>query len=108
VTREHAPTTRQLFKPPTPVLSMAITTTLRGVVAEGSDGEAIRRLAELAGSAAPRGAVLLAERNGEPAAAIGIMDRQAVSDPELSTSALRLRLQIERLYLRIVIAMRGL
>jgi len=82
-------------------------TTLRGVVAEGCDGETIRRLAVLAGSAPPRGAVLLAERNGEPLAAIGIIDGYAVSDPALSTLALRMRLQLERLYVRLVISIRG-
>jgi hypothetical protein len=86
---------------------MATTTTLRGVVAHGSGGEVIRRLAQLGGSAPPHGAVLLAERNGEPIAAIGVMDGQAVADPELSTLALRVRLRLERLYVRLVISIRG-
>ncbi|MFL5862343.1 MAG: hypothetical protein ACJ780_16480 [Solirubrobacteraceae bacterium] len=87
---------------------MATTTSLRGVVAEGSDGTKIRRLSELTGSAPPRGAVLLAEQNGELVAAIGIMDGRAVADPELSTLTLRMRLQLERLYVRLVISIWGL
>ena len=82
-------------------------TTLRGVIVDGSDGEAIHRLAALTGSTPPQGAVLLAERDGEPVAAVGIMDRHAVGDPRYSTFALRMRLQLERLNLRLVIAMRG-
>src|SRR5436305_8975384 len=102
---EHARTTKPRPTRLTLAPSVATTTTLRGVVADGSDGEVIRRLARLGGSAAPHGAVLLAERNGEPVAAIGIMDGQAVADPELSTLALRVRLQLERLYVRLVISL---
>jgi len=107
MTPEHPRTAKQRSEPPTVARSMAINTTLRGVVSERSDGEAIRRLAQLTGSVAPRGAVLLAERNGEPIAAIGIMDGKAVANPELSTLALRIRLQLERLYVRLVISIRG-
>ena len=107
MTSERARTTTHRLEPPTVVRCLPVRTTLRGVVAEGSDGETIRRLAELARSAPPRGAVLLAERNGEPIAAIGIIDGHAVADPELSTLALRMRLQLERLYVRLVISIRG-
>ncbi len=108
MTHEQPHTVKPGFEPRTFTTSIATRTTLRGVVAEGRDGETICRLAELAGSAPPHGAVLLAERNGEPIAAIGIMDRQAVADPELSTVALRMRLRLQRLYARLVIAIAGL
>jgi hypothetical protein len=104
----HAGHDRAALPPPVmPHATQIPSTTLRGVVAEGSAGEAIGRLAELTGSIAPRGAVLLAERNGEPVAAIGIMDGQAVAHPELSTLALRMRLQLERLYVRLAISIGG-
>ena len=55
----------------------------------------------------PRGAVLFAEVGGEPVAAIGIMDSRAVSDPERSTFAMRMRLRFERVYVRVVVAFAG-
>jgi hypothetical protein len=87
---------------------MSTTTTLRGSLAEGTDGESIRHLASLSNSLPPQGAVLLAEVDGDPVAAIGIFDGQAVADPERSTFALRMRLQLERLFLRAVAAVGGL
>jgi hypothetical protein len=89
------------------VVSEKTTTTIRGGVAEGRDGEAIRRLAELSRSKPPRGAVLFAEVDGDPVAAIGIIDRREVSDPARSTVAMRMRLRFERLYVRAVVAFAG-
>ncbi len=80
---------------------------IRGGVAEGRDGEALRRLAALSGGKPPEGAVLFAEVGGEPVAAIGIMDSRAVSDPERSTFAMRMRLRFERVYVRVVVAFAG-
>lgn len=82
--------------------------TIRGAVVDGADGERISRLAALTGSRAPEGAVLLAEKDGDPIAAIGLFDRHAVSDPARSTLALRIRLRLLRLPLRLIIAMYGL
>lgn len=80
---------------------------IRGSLGEGSDGDAIRRLAALTGSAPPRGALLVAELGGEPVAAIGIADGRTVAEPEGSTPELLLRLRLERLYLRIVAGIWG-
>ena len=105
---QHQPISPQCLQAPDPAPPMHTRTTLRGAIAEGNDGEAIHRLAALTASTPPQGAVLLAERNGEPVAAIGIIDRQAVADPKRSTLALRMRLRLERLNIRLVIAIRGL
>jgi hypothetical protein len=78
--------------------------TIRGTVADGADGECIGRLAGLAGSTAPEGAVLLAEVQGEPVAAIGLFDGRVISDPRRATFALRMRLQVLRLQLRLIAA----
>jgi hypothetical protein len=86
-------------RPPTPK-----TTTLRGSMGEGSDADALRRLAALSQSRPPQGAVLMAEADGQPIAAIGIFDGRAVADPTRSTFALRTRLHLERLFLRLMAA----
>jgi hypothetical protein len=82
--------------------------TIRGAVAEGADAERISRLAARAGSRPPEGAMLLAEVKGNPVAAIGIFDPHAISDPARSTLALRLRLHLLRLQLRLIVAVHGL
>jgi hypothetical protein len=84
------------------------TTTIRGAVADGADRERINRLAALAGSRPPEGAILLAEADGDPVAAIGIFDRHAISHPARTSLALRLRLHLLRLELRLVFAIHGM
>jgi hypothetical protein len=81
--------------------------TIRGAVADGADGERLNRLAALAGSHAPEGAVLLAEVEGDPVAAIGLFDGHAVSDPGRATPALLLRLHQLRVPLRMIVAIYG-
>jgi hypothetical protein len=83
------------------------TTSLRGSMAEGTDRESLRRLAALSRSPLPQGPVLLAEVDGDPVAAIGIFDGRPVADPARSTFAQRRRLELERLFLRVVIAIGG-
>jgi hypothetical protein len=87
---------------------MSRSATIRGAVPDGADGERINRLAAIAGSTAPQGVVLLAEVEGDPVAAVGIFDRHAISDPGRATLALRMRLQLLRLQLRLIVAVRGL
>jgi hypothetical protein len=77
-------------------------------VAEGADGERIDRLASVAGSRPPEGAMMLAEADGEPVAAIGIFDGHSISDPARSSLALRMRLHLLRLQLRVIVAIHGL
>jgi hypothetical protein len=55
---------------------------------------------------APQGAVLFADVGGDPVAAIGIFDGNAVADPDRSSSSLRMRL--ERLFVLSVIFVRGM
>ena len=87
---------------------MTRSASIRGIVADGADGERISRLATLADSRAPEGVVLLAEVAGDPVAAIGIFDRHVISDPRRATLALRMRLHLLRLQLRMIVALRGI
>lgn len=87
---------------------MTRSATIRGALAEGADGERINRLAALAGSRAPEGALLLAEVEGDPVAAIGVFDRHAISAPGRATLALRMRLRLLRLQLRLIVAIHGI
>lgn len=82
--------------------------TFRGSLAEGTDGESVRRLASLTGSSPPQGAVLLAELDGDAVAAIGIADGQTVAEPVRSTDALLMQLHLERFYIRLVAGVWGL
>jgi len=88
--------------------SSIIRASFRGSIGEGADAERIDRLAALSGSRPPEGLVLLAELEGEPVAAVGLFDRHTVADPARSNLALRLRLHLLRLQLRLVVAVRGL
>jgi len=81
---------------------------IRGAVADGADGKLIDRLATLARSHPPEGPMLLAEVEGHPVAAIGIFDGHAISDPRRSTFALRMRLRLLRLQLRITVTLYGI
>ncbi len=75
---------------------------IRASLGEGTDGEAIRRLAALDNSAPLQGAVVLAEVCGEPIAAVGIADGRAVADPARSTPALLRNLRLQRLQVRLI------
>lgn len=86
---------------------MSAPATIRGAVADGVDGERINRLAALTRNQPPEGAVLLAEVNGDPVAAIGVFDGHAISDPRRSTLALRMRLRLLRLPLRVIVTLYG-
>ena len=83
-------------------------TTLRGTLAVGEDGERIGRLAIASRSRPPEGPILLAEVDGDPVAAVGIFDRHMIADPARSAIALRLRLHLVRMGLRLVVAVYGL
>ena len=87
---------------------MSAPITIRGAVAEGADGERLTRLAAIAGTRPPEGAVLLAEADGDPVAAVGIFDRHSIADPCRSTLALRLQLRLLRLPLRLLATVVGI
>jgi hypothetical protein len=87
---------------------MSDRTAIRGALVDGADGERISRLASLTSSDTPDGPVLLAEVEGDPVAAIGIFDGHVVSDPVRSTLALRLRLRLLRVPLRLIVTLYGL
>ena len=77
-------------------------TTFRGSIADGADAETIRHLATHRSGEPPEGPVLFAEVDGKPVAVIGIADGRTVGDPERTTIALRTRLRLERLFVRLV------
>src|SRR4051794_24939081 len=57
-------------------------------VAQPSDADALRRLAELDSQPAPRGYVLVAEADGALLAAVAVEDGTAIADPFYPTTAL--------------------
>jgi hypothetical protein len=92
---------------------MSAITTFRGALAEGADAERVRQLASREpGSPSrqrpPEGLVLFAEVNGDPVAAIGIADGRTVTDPDHATLALKSRLHVERIFVRLVLSIWGL
>jgi hypothetical protein len=87
---------------------LASRVTFRGSLGEGRDGERLDRLAAVSAGRPPEGVVLLAEVEGEPVGAIGLFDRQAIFDPVRSNLALRMRLRLLRLGLRLIVAVHGL
>jgi hypothetical protein len=82
--------------------------TFRGSIGEGADAERIERLAGLSDSRPPEGVVLLAEVDGDPVAAVGLFDGRAVSDPARASFAVRIRLRLLRLQLRLIVGVHGL
>jgi hypothetical protein len=72
-----------------------------------TDSEPIRRLARLAGRAAPSGPVMLAELDGEPVAAVAIADGATVADPTRSTPAITTLLSMRRIEARLLAAVWG-
>jgi hypothetical protein len=91
-----------------PVAAGGGMTTIRGVTADGADGDRLSRLAALSGTRVPEGAVLLAEVEGEPVAAIGVFDSHAISDPARSSLALRMRLRLLRVPLMVLATIYGI
>lgn len=83
-------------------------TTFSGSLSDGVDAEHLSHLAALSGGSPPEGVVLFAEVAGDPVAAIGLFDRRSVSDPRRAGLALRTRLRLLRLHLRLVVAVRGM
>ena len=81
--------------------------TIRGALVDGADGERINQLAALTGTRPPEGAVLLAEIEGDPIAAVGIFDRHAIFDPHRSSFPLRMRLRLLRLRVRLIATVYG-
>jgi hypothetical protein len=90
------------------LFTMPHNTTFRGSHLDGADAEAIRRLAADRPGTLPEGLVLFAEVDGEPVAAIGIGDGRLVGDAERATVAVRTRLRLERLYVRLVHSVWGM
>lgn len=76
-------------------------------MADESGGEAIRRLAALHGAPPPEGLVAIAHLDGEPVAALGFADGDAVADPDRSSPAIIALLHLHRLALRMVVAVWG-
>jgi hypothetical protein len=107
MTTDHDPTPRPRLHASSRASATSGTPTLRGTIGDGADGESIRQLAILSQGLPPQGVTLLAEIDGDPVAAIGIFDGRAIADPDRSTLTLRIRLRLERLFLRLVITATG-
>jgi hypothetical protein len=71
---------------------------------EGGD---VARLAALDGAAAPSGLVAIADLDGEPVAAVGIAEGDAVADPKRSTASILALLHLHRLAVRVVVGVWG-
>ncbi len=84
------------------LFTMPHNTTFRGSIADGADAETIRRLAAHRSGDPPEGPVLFAEVDGNAVAVIGIADGRTAGDPDRITIALRTRLRLERLFVRVV------
>jgi hypothetical protein len=82
--------------------STPVVASIRASLADGADGESIRRLAAATQSEAPAGAVVIAEICGEPVAAVGIADGHAVADPARTTPQLLAHLRLHRLQVRVI------
>jgi hypothetical protein len=73
---------------------------IRLSIADDRDDETITRLASLSDSAQPHGPVMLAEVDGEPVAALGIADGDAVADPSRANRTILALLHLHRLEAR--------
>jgi hypothetical protein len=73
---------------------------IRASAGERGDAEAIRRLAARAAGTPPRGAVILAEVDGEPIVAVGLADGHTVADPARATPALVAHVRLQRRFIR--------
>jgi hypothetical protein len=81
--------------------------TFRVSTGEGSDADSLRRLATNGCGQSPAGPVVLAERDGEPVAAIGIADGQTLTDPRRVTTWALTLLRLRRLETKAIIAVFG-
>jgi hypothetical protein len=81
--------------------------TIRMSLIDEADCESLRRLAALKGAPPPLGLVAIADVDGEPVAALGFADGEAVADPDRSTPAIMTLLHLHRLALRAVVAVWG-
>jgi hypothetical protein len=70
---------------------------IRLSIGDDDDRESIDRLAHEAGTCSPGGAVMLAEIDGEPVAAVGFADGRTVSHPFRSHPAILQYLRLRRL-----------
>ncbi|HEY1273262.1 MAG TPA: hypothetical protein VGF25_00030 [Thermoleophilaceae bacterium] len=81
--------------------------TVRISVPSDSDAEAIRRLASLQGSAPPDGPVAIADVDGEPVAALGLADGDAVADPRRAGRHVMTLLHLHRIEFRVLASIWG-
>lgn len=81
--------------------------TTRVSTGEDADGESVRRLAALNGTAAPEGPVVIADVDGEPVAALGIGYGGAVADPARFNGSILTLVLLRRLEVRVIGAVWG-
>jgi hypothetical protein len=81
--------------------------TFRVSTGDGIDAESLRHLAAHGYGQSPAGPVVLAERDGEPVAAIGIADGLTLTDPRRVTTWALTLLRLRRLETKAIIAVFG-
>jgi hypothetical protein len=81
--------------------------TFRVSTGEGSDGDSLLRLATEGCGQPPAGPVVLAERDGQAVAAIGIADGRTLTDPHRVTTWALTLLRLRRLETRAIISVFG-
>jgi hypothetical protein len=81
--------------------------TFRVSTGDGDDAESLRRLASHGCGQAPAGPVVLAEREGEAVAAMGIADGRTLTDRQRVTSWALALLRLRRLETKAIIAVFG-
>jgi hypothetical protein len=81
--------------------------TIRVSDGAGDDAEWLRQLAQNGRGEEPAGPVVLAERNGQPVAAMGIADGRTLTDPHRATAWALALLRIRRLETKAIISVFG-
>jgi hypothetical protein len=81
--------------------------TIRVSAGDGDDAERLRHLASHGCGEQPAGPVVLAERDGEPVAAMGIADGRTLTDPHRVTTWVLTVLRLRRLETKAIIAVFG-
>jgi hypothetical protein len=81
--------------------------TFRVSTGDGGDAESLRRLAAHGCGQPPAGPVVLAERDGEPVAAMGIADGRTLTDPHRVSNWALTVLRLRRLETKAIISVFG-
>ena len=81
--------------------------TIRVSAGYGEDAETLRQLAQNGRGEEPAGPLVLAERNGQPVAAMGIADGRTLTDPQRVTAWALALVRLRRLETKAIISVFG-